>query len=153
MTNAVGKVRLGVSACLLGENVRYDGQHKLDRYIRDTLGRYVEFVPVCPEAECGLGVPRESMRLVGDPAVFLVEGMVVEVESHEGAPLSVTLPDTVTMEFVEAEPVIKWQTATTSYKPAILENGAKVMVPPHVEAGTRVVVRTADATYVERAKE
>jgi uncharacterized protein YbgA (DUF1722 family)/uncharacterized protein YbbK (DUF523 family) len=68
MTDAVGKVRLGVSACLLGENVRYDGQHKLDRYIRDTLGRYVEFVPVCPEAECGLGVPRESMRLVGDPA-------------------------------------------------------------------------------------
>jgi elongation factor P len=95
-------------------------------------------------------VPRE---LVGDPAVFLVEGMVVEVESHEGAPLSVTLPDTVTMEIVEAEPVIKGQTATTSYKPAILENGAKVMVPPHVEAGTRVVVRTADATYVERAKE
>jgi uncharacterized protein YbgA (DUF1722 family)/uncharacterized protein YbbK (DUF523 family) len=61
------RIRLGVSACLLGENVRYDGQHKLDRYIRDTIGEYVEFVPVCPEVECGLTVPREAMRLVGDP--------------------------------------------------------------------------------------
>ena len=62
------KVRLGISTCLLGEKVRYDGQHKLDRSLRDTLGRHVEFVPVCPEVECGLGVPREAMRLVGDPA-------------------------------------------------------------------------------------
>ncbi len=61
-------VRLGISACLLGEKVRYDGQHKLDRSLRDTLGRHVEFVPVCPEVECGLGVPREAMRLVGDQA-------------------------------------------------------------------------------------
>jgi uncharacterized protein YbgA (DUF1722 family)/uncharacterized protein YbbK (DUF523 family) len=61
------KIRLGISACLLGEPVRFDGGHKLDRFITDTLGNYVEFVPVCPEAECGLGVPREAMRLVGDP--------------------------------------------------------------------------------------
>lgn len=61
------KIRVGVSACLLGHNVRYDGGHKLDRYIRDTLGQYMEFIPVCPEVECGLGVPREAMRLVGDP--------------------------------------------------------------------------------------
>ena len=61
------KIKLGVSTCLLGEKVRHDGGHKLDRYIVDTLGRYVEFVPVCPEVECGLSVPRESMRLVGDP--------------------------------------------------------------------------------------
>ena len=61
------KFRLGISACLLGEPVRYDGGHQLDRFITDTLGRYVEFVPVCPEVECGLGVPREAMRLVGDP--------------------------------------------------------------------------------------
>ena len=61
------KIRLGISACLLGEPVRFDGGHKSDRFIRDTLGKYVEFVPVCPEAECGLGVPREAMRLVGDP--------------------------------------------------------------------------------------
>ena len=61
------KIRLGVSACLLGENVRYDGGHKLDRYLTETLGVYVEWVPVCPEVECGLPIPRESLRLVGDP--------------------------------------------------------------------------------------
>lgn len=61
------QIRLGVSKCLLGENVRFDGGHKHDRFITDTLGQYVEFVPVCPEVECGLGIPRESMRLVGDP--------------------------------------------------------------------------------------
>jgi uncharacterized protein YbgA (DUF1722 family)/uncharacterized protein YbbK (DUF523 family) len=60
-------IKLGISSCLLGENVRYDGGHKLDPFLRDTLGLYVEYVPVCPETECGLGVPRESMRLVGDP--------------------------------------------------------------------------------------
>jgi uncharacterized protein YbgA (DUF1722 family)/uncharacterized protein YbbK (DUF523 family) len=61
------KVRIGISACLLGETVRYDGGHRLDRFVRDTLGQYVEYVPVCPEVECGLGVPRESMHLEGDP--------------------------------------------------------------------------------------
>jgi uncharacterized protein YbgA (DUF1722 family)/uncharacterized protein YbbK (DUF523 family) len=60
-------IKLGVSACLLGQKVRYDGGHKLDRFIQDTLGPHVAFVPVCPEVECGLGVPREAMRLVGDP--------------------------------------------------------------------------------------
>jgi uncharacterized protein YbgA (DUF1722 family)/uncharacterized protein YbbK (DUF523 family) len=60
-------IRVGVSACLLGRPVRYDGGHKRDRYLTDTLSRYFEFVPVCPEVECGLGVPREAMRLVGDP--------------------------------------------------------------------------------------
>jgi uncharacterized protein YbgA (DUF1722 family)/uncharacterized protein YbbK (DUF523 family) len=60
------KITLGISACLLGENVRYDGGHKHDRFLTDTLGRYVNYRPVCPEVECGLGVPRESMRLVGD---------------------------------------------------------------------------------------
>jgi uncharacterized protein YbgA (DUF1722 family)/uncharacterized protein YbbK (DUF523 family) len=61
------KIRLGISACLLGQPVRYDGGHKLDRFIADTLGKYVDFLPVCPEVECGLPVPREAMRLVGDP--------------------------------------------------------------------------------------
>jgi uncharacterized protein YbgA (DUF1722 family)/uncharacterized protein YbbK (DUF523 family) len=61
------RIRIGISTCLLGEKVRYDGGHKLDRFLKDTLGRFVEYVPVCPEYECGLGVPRESMRLVGDP--------------------------------------------------------------------------------------
>jgi uncharacterized protein YbgA (DUF1722 family)/uncharacterized protein YbbK (DUF523 family) len=60
-------IRLGISTCLLGENVRYDGGHKLDRFLVGTLGQYVEWVPVCPEVEIGLPIPRESLRLVGDP--------------------------------------------------------------------------------------
>jgi uncharacterized protein YbgA (DUF1722 family)/uncharacterized protein YbbK (DUF523 family) len=62
------RIRLGVSSCLLGETVRYDGGHKLDRFLVNQLGEYVEYVPVCPEVECGLPTPRESMRLIGDPA-------------------------------------------------------------------------------------
>jgi len=61
------RIRVGISACLLGENVRYDGGHKLDHYLKETLGQYVEWVPVCPEVEAGLPVPREAMRLIGDP--------------------------------------------------------------------------------------
>lgn len=61
------KIRLGVSACLLGQNVRYDGGHQLNRYLRDTLGIFVDYVPVCPEVEMGLSIPRETLRLVGDP--------------------------------------------------------------------------------------
>jgi uncharacterized protein YbgA (DUF1722 family)/uncharacterized protein YbbK (DUF523 family) len=63
----VERIRLGISACLLGESVRYDGGHRLDRFLTETLGQYVEYVPVCPEVECGLGTPREALRLVGDP--------------------------------------------------------------------------------------
>ncbi|MGA7276454.1 MAG: DUF523 and DUF1722 domain-containing protein [Desulfocapsaceae bacterium] len=62
------RIRLGVSGCLLGQKVRYDGGHQHDRFLTDTLGHYVEYVPVCPEVECGLMIPREAMRLVGDPA-------------------------------------------------------------------------------------
>ncbi len=61
------KIKLAISTCLLGENVRYDGGHKLDRFLTDTLGQYVEYVPVCPEVECGLPIPRESMHLEGNP--------------------------------------------------------------------------------------
>lgn len=61
------KIRLGIAKCLLGERVRYDGGHKLDRYLKDVLGTYVEWVPVCPEVECGMGIPREAVRLVGVP--------------------------------------------------------------------------------------
>jgi uncharacterized protein YbgA (DUF1722 family)/uncharacterized protein YbbK (DUF523 family) len=66
-TNKGPVIRLGISTCLLGESVRYDGGHKLDRFLVNTLGRYVQWVPVCPEVEMGLPTPRESMRLVGDP--------------------------------------------------------------------------------------
>ena len=91
--------------------------------------------------------------LVGEPAVFLQEGMEVTIESYEDAPISVILPDTVVMAVTEADPVVKGQTASSSYKPAVLENGVRTLVPPHIEAGTRIVVNTADGSYVERAKD
>ncbi|MBQ9335360.1 MAG: elongation factor P [Alphaproteobacteria bacterium] len=90
--------------------------------------------------------------LVGDSSAFLSDGMVVTICLYENEPISVTLPQTVILEIVEAEPVVKGQTATSSYKPAVLSNGVKIMVPQHIEAGTRVVVDTTEATYVERAK-
>jgi elongation factor P len=95
-------------------------------------------------------VPRET---IGDPAVFLQEGMVCTVTSHEGKPLSVEIPGSATLAVLEAEPVVRGQTASSSYKPAILENGVRVMVPPHIEVGTRIVVSTVDSSYVERAKD
>ncbi len=93
-------------------------------------------------------------ELIGEDQVpFLQDGMTVIVESHEESPIGVQLPDSVTLEIVEADAVVKGQTASSSYKPAVLENGIKVMVPPHIEAGTRVVVNTNDGTYMERAKD
>jgi elongation factor P len=97
-----------------------------------------------------MSIPRD---IIGDPALFLADGMIVTVQSFEGEPLSVTLPQTVTMRITQADPVVKGQTASSSYKPAILENGVRVMVPPHVESGTRIVVNTEDSTYLERAKD
>lgn len=94
-----------------------------------------------------------SGDIIGEPAVFLQDGMICEIETFESEPLNVTLPDTVTLEIIEAEPVIKGQTATTSYKPAIVSNGVKVMVPPHIGSGTRIVIRTEDGSYVERARD
>ena len=91
-------------------------------------------------------------ELAGEAAVFLSEGMELTVDTVEGAPVGLRLPPTVTLAVTEADAVVKGQTASSSFKPAILENGVKVMVPPHIEAGTRIVVNTAEATYVERAK-
>ena len=90
--------------------------------------------------------------MVGDSASFLEDGMVVKVCMYENNPISVKLPQSVVLEIVEADPVVKGQTATSSYKPAVLSNGVKIMVPQHIEAGTKVVVNTSDGSYVERAK-
>ena len=84
-------------------------------------------------------------------AAFLQDGMKVTVESHEGRPIGISLPDQVTLKVVEAEPVMKGQTAASSYKPAMLENGVRVLVPPFVGVGERVVVDTNELTYVRRA--
>ncbi len=91
--------------------------------------------------------------IIGEPVVFLTEGMVCKVMTFEGAALSVELPQTVTLELIEADPVVKGQTASSSYKPAKLSNGVRILVPPFIEAGTRVVVNTTDGSYVERARD
>ena len=91
--------------------------------------------------------------IIGDSAQWLQENMICKVSLHDGNPIAVELPPRVTLEIIEADPVVKGQTASSSYKPAKLANGARVMVPPHVGAGTRVVVMTIDGSYVERAKD
>jgi elongation factor P len=90
--------------------------------------------------------------ILGDRLPFLQENMTVNVKLIEGEPVSMDLPETVTLEIVEADPVVKGQTASSSYKPALLSNGVKVMVPPFITAGEKIVVKTADGTYYERAK-
>ncbi|MEZ5691785.1 MAG: elongation factor P [Rickettsiales bacterium] len=94
-----------------------------------------------------------NKEFLGDAAAFLQDGMTVEVQTHEGTPLSVALPPKVSVKIAEADPVIKGQTVSSSYKPAILENGVRIMVPPFIPAGETVVVDTSSFEYVERAKE
>ena len=89
--------------------------------------------------------------LIGEPAAFLQDGMDVIMELHEERPISVQLPDTIEATIVEADAVVKGQTASSSYKPAVLDNGVRVMVPPHISSGTRIVVDTYNREYVRRA--
>ena len=91
--------------------------------------------------------------IIGDSLPYLLENAIVKIQSYEGKTIAVSLPDTVVLEIVEAEPVVKGQTASSSFKPAKLSNGERILVPPHIASGTRVVVNTADGTYVERAKD
>lgn len=94
-----------------------------------------------------------SRDFVGDGAVFLQDGMVVNLSMYEGKPISVQLPDSVVLEISEADPVVKGQTASSSFKPAVLINGQRILVPPHITSGMKVVVNTVDGSYVERYKE
>ncbi|WP_342149449.1 elongation factor P [Methylorubrum sp. SB2] len=103
-----------------------------------------------PENYEQIAVPED---VVGDAAPYLQESMTVTLSTHNGVPLTIELPQRVTLEVAETEPVTKGQTASSSYKPAILSNGVKTSVPPHISAGTRVVIMTADGSYVERAKD
>ena len=91
--------------------------------------------------------------VVGEAHEFLQDGMDVVLELWEERPISVELPETIEATIVEADAVVKGQTASSSYKPAVLENGVRVMVPPHIGVGTRIVINTADNSYVERAKD
>ena len=127
------------------ERVRLDEKEMQFLYMEDDQATFMD-----NDTFEQLSVPRD---LIGDPADFLQDGMVCKVMTYEGAALSVEMPPSVTMTLVEADPVVRGQTASSSYKPGKLENGRRVMIPPHIEAGIRIVVSTADGSYVERAKD
>jgi len=92
--------------------------------------------------------------MIGEDQVpYLQENMTITVESHEETPIGVQLPATVVLKITEADAVVKGQTASSSFKPAMLENGVRTLVPPHIASGTRVVINTEDGSYVERAKD
>src|SRR5690348_5964855 len=103
-----------------------------------------------PESYDQIQVPKD---IIGDMAPYLQENMSVKLSMHEGVAVAAELPQRATLEVVETEPVTKGQTASSSYKPAMLSNGVRTLVPPHIAAGTRIVVMTADGSYVERAKD
>ncbi len=93
-----------------------------------------------------------QQEFVGERSAFLQDGMKVVLEMHEGRAIGISLPDQVTLTVVEADPVVKGQTAASSYKPAVLENGVRVMVPPFVTAGEKIIVDTNEMAYVKRAE-
>ncbi|BAF88393.1 MULTISPECIES: elongation factor P [Azorhizobium] len=103
-----------------------------------------------PENYEQITVPKD---VVGDQSVYLQESMECMISTHNGNAIAIELPQRVVLEIVDTEPTVKGQTASSSYKPAMLSNGVRTMVPPHIAAGTRVVIMTADASYVERAKD
>lgn len=94
-----------------------------------------------------------NVDTVGEPAVYLSDGMNVTVTSHEGNPVSVQLPEEVTLEVIEADAVVKGQTAASSNKPVVLSNNVRIMAPPFIEAGNKVIVKTADSSYVKKTRE
>jgi elongation factor P len=96
-----------------------------------------------------ISVPKD---LLGGRAPYLQEGMKVQIRMHQGTPVSIEIPPRVTLEVIETEPALRGQTATTSFKPAVLSNGTRTLVPTHIIPGTKIVVSTADGSYVERAK-
>ncbi|WBL82252.1 elongation factor P [Bradyrhizobium xenonodulans] len=103
-----------------------------------------------PETYDQVQVPKD---VVGDAAAYLQPEMTVKLSTHDVNVVSLALPQRVTLEVVETEPVTKGQTASSSYKPAVLSNGIRTTVPPHIAVGTRIVVMTEDGSYSERAKD
>lgn len=96
-----------------------------------------------------INIPKD---MIGDRAAFLQDGMSVIVEIHEERPIGVQLPEHVTLEVVETEPTVKGQTASSSYKPAIADNGLRIMIPPYMTVGEKIVVNTETLEYVKRAE-
>ncbi len=135
---------------------RYKTTEQVERaYVEDREHTYLyqdgeDYVFMNPETFDQVHVPGD---VIDKQAVYLQEGMACMVSVFEGKAVAIDLPQRVTLEVAETEPTMKGQTASSSYKPAILSNGARTMVPPHIAAGTRIVVMTADGSYVERAKD
>ena len=137
-------------------NVRFRTQETVERVSLDER----EYQYLYPEGDSytfmdvenyeQIHVPRD---VIGEQADFLKDGMVVSIHTYEGQPLTVTLPQTAVMTIVEADAVVKGQTAASSYKPAILENGVRVLVPPFVGRGERIVVNIQERSYVERDRD
>jgi elongation factor P len=136
-------------------NVRFRTQEMVDKVFIDEK----EMQYLFGDGESLTFMDQESFEqimipasVLGEKIRYLQENMECTVRLHEGVALTIDIPQHVTLEIVEADPVVKGQTATASYKPAKLTNGVRVLVPPFIEAGERIVVSTADDSYVERAK-
>ncbi|MBC2777576.1 elongation factor P [Parasphingopyxis marina] len=136
-------------------NVRFRSAETVEKVRLDTR----EYQFLFAEGDMLTFMDKESFEqielpadMLGDAAAFLQDGMDVMLELYEEKPISVQLPDQVEAEIVEADAVVKGQTASSSYKPAILDNGVRVMVPPHISAGTRIVVDVYAQEYVKKAE-
>jgi elongation factor P len=135
---------------------RYKTTEQVERaYVEDKEHTFLykdgdDYVFMNTESYDQIHVPGD---VLGDQAAYLQEGMACMVSVFEGTAVAITLPQRVVLEVVETEPTVKGQTASSSYKPAKLSNGARAMVPPHIAIGTRIVIQTSDGSYVERAKE
>ena len=136
-------------------NVRFRSADTLERVRLDTK----DFQYLYQDGDMLVFMDKENYEqvslaedLIGDPAAFLQDGMDVVMELYNERPISVQLPDQIEATIVEADAVVKGQTASSSYKPAVLDNGVKVLVPPHITAGTRIVVDVYNREYVRRAE-
>jgi elongation factor P len=136
-------------------NVRFRSAETVERVRLDTK----DFQYLYAEGDSLVFMDKETYEqvhlpkdLIGESAAFLQDGMDVVMELHDERPISVQLPDQIEATVIEADAVVKGQTASSSYKPAILDNGVRVMVPPHIASGTRIVVDVYEQTYVRRAE-
>ena len=135
---------------------RYKTTEQVERaFVEDREHTYLyqdgdNYIFMNPDSYDQIMVPKD---VLGDQAAYLQEGMACMLSVFEGQAVAIDLPQRVVLEIVDTEPTVKGQTASSSYKPAILSNGARTMVPPHIATGTRVVISTADGSYVERAME
>ncbi len=135
---------------------RYKTTEQVERaFVEDREHTYLYqdgdgYIFMNPDTYDQITVPKD---VIGDQAAYLQEGMACMLSVFEGQAVAIDLPQRVVLEIVDTEPTMKGQTASSSFKPATLSNGARTMVPPHIATGTRVVINTADGSYVERAKD